>query len=500
MENWIPRAVIYQVNLRSLAAREPRNAIEAACEEPETESPLAYVTRKLPVLGELGATVLYLMPPYPIGLAGGKGIGSPYAIRDFCDVHPEYGTMREMQRFVRRAHDAGFKVILDITPNHTSQDHVWTAGHREYYVKRDDGGLHYDCDWWDTAKLDYQCAGLRDAMTEVYDFWLSFLGPGTDGQPDGVDGFRLDMAHFINDRGYWNEAMPVLKQRHSGRQLLFLAESYGTENNMDLFARGINAAYDDDLYKVWLYLYAMDDSLGSLVRLSPHGEDHPDFGRTLDAFRTNGIAGAVESVLRRYEEALPSCTEGPWLARYTDNHDEGRGVYRFGENAVQAAMRLVFLSPRALPFILTGQEFGALNRPAIHERAWVCDKGRRIVRGQDVHEEAGIEFEGNVFARGSDRRQTWYAFYKELVRLRRETPELIEGAFAPVDLGEHCDPPDRTVVGFERALHDSTVCCAVNMGLEPRKLTRTDLLSGETLYGDISGDTLDAFSAIVVRR
>jgi len=500
MENWIPGSVIYQVNLRSLAAREPRNAIEAACEETDTESALAYVTRKLPVLAELGATVLYLMPPFPSGLTGGKGIGSPYAIRDFRDVHPEYGTMREMQRFVRRAHDLGFKVIFDITPNHTSRDHVWTAEHPGYYVKRDDGSLHYDCDWWDTAKLDYNNAELRKAMTEVYDFWLGFLGPGPDGKPDGVDGFRLDMAHFINDRGYWNEAMPELKERHAGRQLLFLAESYGTENNMDLFARGINAAYDDDLYKVWLYLYAMDDSLGSLLRLSSHGESHPDFGQTLDAFRGGGIAAAVENVLRRYEEALPPCVEGPWLARYTDNHDEGRGAFRFGDSAVKAAMRLVFLSPRALPFILTGQEFGALNRPSIHERAWACDKGRRIVRGDNVHEEAGIEFEGNVFARGMEQRQAWYAFYRDLVRLRRETPELTGGAFALLDLGEQCEPQERAVVGFERALENSAVCCAVNMGPEPRKLARAELLAGDPLYGDISGDTLAAFSAIVVRR
>jgi hypothetical protein len=67
-------------------------------------------------------------------------------------------------------------------------------------------------------------------------------------------------------------------------------------------------------------------------------------------------------------------------------------------------------------------------------------------------------------------------------------------------LGEQCEPQDRAVVGFERALDDSVVCCAVNMGPEPRRLARAELLAGDALYGDFSGDTLDAFSAIVVRR
>ena len=79
--SWLASAVIYQVNLRSLAARDPRNAIEAVVEKPLAESPLAYLTRHLPRLRRLGFNVLYLLPPYPIGHFARKGIGSPYASR-----------------------------------------------------------------------------------------------------------------------------------------------------------------------------------------------------------------------------------------------------------------------------------------------------------------------------------------------------------------------------------------------------------------------------------
>ena len=124
MKHWISSAVIYQVNLRGLAMREPRNAIEAAKEKPLADSPLVYTTKNLPTIKKLGANVLYFMPPYPIGNAFRKGIGSPYSIRDFRAIEPEYGTIEEMKDLIRKAHKLGFKVIFDITPNHTSRDNV----------------------------------------------------------------------------------------------------------------------------------------------------------------------------------------------------------------------------------------------------------------------------------------------------------------------------------------------------------------------------------------
>jgi len=288
-DNWISSAIIYQLNLRSLAAREPRNAAEASREKRLRESPLAYAARNIRALKGLGVNVLYLLPPYPIGVEARKGIGSPYSIRDFRAVEPEYGTMDDLKAFVRRAHEYGLKVIFDITPNHTSRDHVWTGEHPEFYVRDDTGGLYYDYDWSDTAKLDYSERGLRRTMLEVYDFWLSVLGVGEDGRPEGVDGFRLDMAHMISDLSFWSEALPVLKERHKGRQLLFLAESYGTRNNMDLFMLGINAAYDDDFYKTCYYLYGVGKEGKSMIELSDQAAANNDFKDKLEAFRRGGL-------------------------------------------------------------------------------------------------------------------------------------------------------------------------------------------------------------------
>ena len=499
--SWLSSAVIYQVNLRSLAAREPRNAVEALTEKPQPLSPLAYLTKSLPRLRRLGFNVVYLLPPYPIGLLGRKGIGSPYASRDFRAVEPEYGTMEDIQAFIRRAHELKLKVIFDITPNHTARDHVWMTAHPEYYVKAPDGSAFFDADWSDTAKLDYTNHDLRAAMIEVYDFWLSCLGPDEHGAPDGVDGFRLDMAHFINDKSFWDQALPALRARHPSRDLLFMAECYGFQNNLDLFARGMDAAYDDDFYKLCQYAYAVDEAGNSRVRLAADAQHNHDFHPILNQWQDGGLAAAAAKVLRQYEEAAARFPCRHYTARYTDNHDEGRGLYRFGPGAFRAMNILTFLAPRTMPFLLTGQESGALNRPSIHARCQPCDKGRRILTadGREVRQE-GVELEGNLFDRGYAARQQWQQFFKELIALRKKHRPLREGSCDILDLGEDAGPRDRTVLACDRKLGQQLLRCVINLGDQPRHLARANaLLNGTPLYGTLpAAGVLPPFSVVVV--
>lgn len=493
MNHWISSSVIYQINLRAIASREPRNPFEAAREKSEVLSPLAYVTKNLAHIKRLGANVLYFLPPYPIGNAFRKGLGSPYSIRDFRAIDPEYGTFEEMQVLVRRAHEMKFKVIFDITPNHTSRDNVWISSDPEFYVKRDNGEVFYDCDWSDTAKLDYRQPALRAAMIDIYDFWLGFLGNG-----DGIDGFRLDMAHFINDKSFWNDAMPELKKRHASRELLFLAECYGRENNLDLFTRGINAAYDDDFYKVAQYFYGVDENENSLVIPDPGVARNDGFRDRYNAFLEGGLAGAFECALTNYEKVLPA-SDGPWLARYTDNHDEGRGLYLWGAGAVRAINTLAFLSGHCLPFIFTGQEFGAVNRPSIHGRFYPIGKMRRVREGDRNYEQASVETETNTFARTAADRAAWFAFYRELIQLRLKQPALQRGSFELIETGEDAPRNQRTVVAFERKLGRWILRCAVNMGDQSRKFSRADQFSGTPVHGSLAIGELPAFGSVVVR-
>ncbi|MDD4737531.1 MAG: alpha-amylase family glycosyl hydrolase [Kiritimatiellae bacterium] len=480
---WLSNAYIYQINLRSLCFREPRNAIEALNETGIDSSPLDYLCDNLDALKTLGVNVLHLMPPFEMGLLHRKGIGSPYAARNYTAVDPEYGTIEQLKALIQKAHQLDLKVIIGMVPNHTSRDNVWIESNPEYYVHNDQGDIIYDLDWSDTAKLDYTNPGLRNAMMDVYDFWLSL--PGPNGLPDGVDGFRIDMAHFINDRTFWDDTIPRLRQKHADKELLFLAECYGIDNSMDLFQRGFNASYDDAFYKMLEHYYGTDPE-GQSITFSPdfHPENttHSPFW---SVFEKGGLSAAVRQLLTDYEALLPTAPHPVFMARYADNHDEGRGIYRFGLPAVQAMTQLLFATNHCIPFQLTGQEFGAANRPSIHNRFGLCDKGRQVVSGSNIARQEGIEFEGNSFVRTHAARQELMQFYRTLIAWRKAHSALQTGTFHWLEIDEEGPAPGHTLLAFERRDEKESIRCIVNLGHAPKRFRNTTLFTGEPQRGTI---------------
>ena len=156
--DWTEDAVIYELNVRQATA----------------EGTLAAAEQKLPELKELGVDVVWIMPLYPIGVEGRKGsLGSYYAIKDYCDVNPEFGTLADFDRFLATAHDQGLKVILDWVANHTSPDHPWvTEKAADWYVRDADGKTIVEYDWSDIAKLLFESKELRAEMEQCMRFWL----------------------------------------------------------------------------------------------------------------------------------------------------------------------------------------------------------------------------------------------------------------------------------------------------------------------------------------
>jgi len=166
---------------------------------------------------------------------------------------------------------------------------------------------------------------------------------------------------------------------------------------------------------------------------------------------------------------------------------------------MRAVNQLIFLGPHTIPFLLTGQEFGALNRPSIHDRIRPCEKGRRILTERRVSWLDGVEFEGNLFARTAAERASWRAFYQELIQLRLGTSELTRGDFTLLDVGEDCPHFNRSVIAFERSLYGRTVRRAINLGPDAYPLKEAAWLRGRVLYGRMEADTRPPFSAYVVR-
>lgn len=178
---WSRTAVLYQINTRQFT---PEGTFVAAQKE-------------LPRLKELGVDILWLMPIHPIGEHNRKGtLGSPYSVRDYYAVNPEFGTEAELRAFIDAAHAQGFKVILDLVANHTAWDNQLAADHPDWYEKTWDGHFRPTpwWDWSDIIDLDWSKPGVREHVGGAMEYWVREFG---------VDGYRADVAGYI-PVGFWD--------------------------------------------------------------------------------------------------------------------------------------------------------------------------------------------------------------------------------------------------------------------------------------------------------
>ena len=108
-EAWWRSAVMYQVYPRSFADGNG-----------DGEGDLPGLRARLPYLAELGVDGIWISPWYPSPMADGG-----YDVSDFRDIHPMFGTLEDADAVVRDAHALGLRVITDLVPNHTSDQHPW---------------------------------------------------------------------------------------------------------------------------------------------------------------------------------------------------------------------------------------------------------------------------------------------------------------------------------------------------------------------------------------
>jgi alpha-amylase len=152
---------------------------------------------ELPRLHDMGVKVLWFMPITPISKVKRLGtLGSYYACSDYMNTNSEFGGVQDFKYLVRKAHDLGFKVIIDWVANHTGYDHVWVKEHPEFY-KRNAAGDFYDNNGWeDVIDLNYYDQAMRREMIACMEFWVTECD---------IDGFRCDMAHLV-PLDFWRQA------------------------------------------------------------------------------------------------------------------------------------------------------------------------------------------------------------------------------------------------------------------------------------------------------
>ena len=290
---WVRGGVIYEIY--------PRQFSE--------QGNFAGVTAQLDRLKELGVNILWLMPIHPIGQEKKKGpIGSPYAVRDYYAVNPDYGTGADLKRLVSEAHRRGMKVIIDVVANHTSWDSVLMKT-PEFYVRDSSGKITYPHDWSDVAELNYDSPALRRYMIDMLKFWLSEYD---------MDGFRCDVAAEV-PTDFWEQARTELDKVKP--DILMLAES----DKPELLVR----AFDLD------YSWPLHGTLNDVLQ----GR------RPATAFRQTWEADAAKY------------PRGALRMRFSDNHDERRAVARFGEGGALASSALM-LTLDGVPMLYNGMEVG----------------------------------------------------------------------------------------------------------------------------------------------
>jgi alpha-glucosidase len=470
---------------------------------------LAGIITRLPYLQELGIDAIWLSPVFPSPMAD-----FGYDISDYTGIDPLFGTLEDFDALVEAAHLLGLKVILDLVPNHTSDQHPWFIESRssrdnpkrDWYLWRDpapDGGApnnwlsefggsawtlddetgqyYYHAFLTRQPDLNWRNREVREAIYDVMRFWLR----------KGVDGFRVDVIwHLIKDAQFRdNPPNPYYSEGRPPHETILT--QYSTDQ--------------PEVHEVVAEMRRVTDEFGSRVLI---GEIYLPLQR-LVAYYGNDLAGAqmpfnfallstlwsarsVEKIIAEYEAVLP---RGAWPNWVLGNHDRPRVASRVGrEQARVAAMLLLTL--RGTPTLYYGDEIG------MHQVAIAPDQvrdpfeknvpgigvgrdGCRTPMQWDATPNAGFSTSTpwlplandfaheNVIDLDADAHSI-LSLYKELIKLRKQLPQLVAGAYEPV-------AAQGDLLLYRRRAEGEALIIALNLGAEPASLTSSSIGFGSEI-------------------
>jgi alpha-glucosidase len=501
---WWENLVLYQVYPRSYADSNGDGIGD-----------LPGLISKLDHLEWLGVDALWLSPTFP---SPNRDWG--YDVADYYDVHPELGTLGDMERLIVEAERRNLRVILDLVPKHTSDTHSWfhDETRRDWYVWRDpkpDGsppnnwksvfggaawtldpasGQYYlhnflpeqpDLDWWSED--------VRAAFDDISRFWFD----------RGIAGFRIDVAHaLVKDRELRDNPPSQPGDPPTWVRIGQRPEyNFGRPEAVDVHRRWRNVAQEFDPERLLLgetYVLSLDDLMKYVV------SDGLQLCMNLAFLHAPFAAPALADVVARTEELLPDGATPVWHA---SSHDDPRFATRWcdgEERAIRCAL-VGLLSLRGACILYQGDEIGmeAVPVPAGRERDMVGRDACRtpmVWRDEDGagFTERGIEpwlpigsRERNV-ADQRDDLDSILTLTRDLIALRRHR-RILHGAYEAVET-----PPD--VWAFRR---QGGAFVALNLGHEAVSLHGVEgaiaigtdrARDGERLAGILE---LDAYEAIV---
>ena len=334
----------------------------------------AGITEKLPYIRSLGCNALWINPCFdsPFRDAG-------YDVRDYKRAAPRYGTNEDLYRLFEEAHRQGIRVLLDLVPGHTSEEHPWflKSGEAEpnefsgRYIWTDDwfkgipgrpyvGGEYprngtymlnfFKCQpalnygWlrptepWQSAMDSPEALATREAMKDVMRFWLSHC----------ADGFRVDMAGSLvkgdDEQGtgtcaVWRDIRAMLDREYPDAALV--AEWSHQQ-----------AAVANGGFHMDFYLDQWDNGYHTLLR-----DGKSSF------FRRDG-QGDIRRFLSDFMPRYEACKGKGYVALITCNHDTPRACPALTPDEAKLAYAFLLTLP-GVPFIYYGDEIGMRYQAAL---------------------------------------------------------------------------------------------------------------------------------------
>ncbi|MFL6812978.1 MAG: alpha-amylase family glycosyl hydrolase [Bradyrhizobium sp.] len=465
---------------------------------------------RLPYLLALGIDAIWLSPIFPSPMAD-----FGYDIADYTGIDPLFGTMADFDALVAAAHDSGLKLILDLVPNHTSDQHPWFIESRSsrenpkrnWYIWHEpsaDGGppnnwlsefggsaweydaatrqYYYHAFLTKQPDLNWRNPEVRQAIHDVMRFWLS----------KGVDGFRVDVIwHLIKDAKFRdNPPNPDFREGLPPSDKLLPLHTADQAEVHDAIA-GMRRVVDEFPSRVLIgEIYLPPERLASYYGKDLGGA-HLPFNFALLSAPWN--ARAIEKIIRDYEAVLPAQAWPNWVL---GNHDRPRVASRVGKEQARIAAMLL-LTLRGTPTLYYGDEIG------MHQVAIAPDQvrdpfeknvpgigvgrdGCRTPMQWDATQNAGFsrstpwlplpgDFRHeNVVNLEADARSI-LNLYKALINLRRKLPQLTDGVYVPI-------AAQGDLLLYRRQSNDSSALIALNLGDEPVSIASEAAgLSGEIL-------------------
>ena len=449
-----------------------------------------------------------------------------YDVTDYCDVDPLFGRLSDFDQLLVEAHARGIKIIIDLVPNHTSDQHPWFLESRrsrenpkrDWYLWRDPaphGGppnnwlSHFGgSGWtWDETTgqyyyhaflpaqpdLNLRNPAVRTAMHEIMRFWLR----------RGVDGFRVDViSHLIKDDQFRdNPPNPAWQGR--GPDITRLMQLYSANRpELHEVISGLRSVINAFTERVLIgEVYLPIDQLAAYYGALHDGLHFPF---NFHLFQTPWRADALADLIMRYEAALPKGAQPNWVL---GNHDQRRVAGRLGEAQARVAAMLL-LTLRGTPTLYYGDEIGigdviipadcqrdpwGINEPAFN----VSRDPARTPMQWDHTNHAGFSSHKPWLPLTSDHKMRNVAimcknphailpFYRNLLALRRKLKALHAGDWRLLDASNE-------ILIYERHSAKERILVALNLSVAPAQALRSTeghiLLSthGDRMHEKVEG-------------